>query len=125
MIRKSIYSLLFSRPLFEYAVTVNNQKHIDVLIIGDNDTALEAFKAVYWCCQMSDDYYTSITLASSSSVGLKKKLYDKMPALKDSLVSTNTQFIEYDSIDKSLIDKNKYVFCLEVDCNQERIIILK
>ena len=55
MTRKIIYSLLFSRPLFEYAVTVNNQKHIDVLIIGDNDTVLEAFKAVYWCCQMSDD----------------------------------------------------------------------
>ena len=73
MTRKIIYSLLFSRPLFEYAVTVDNQKHIDVLIIGDDDTALEAFKAVYWCCQMSDDYYTSITLAGSSSYGLKKK----------------------------------------------------
>lgn len=125
MTRKIIYSLLFSRPLFEYAVTVNNQKHIDVLIIGDNDTVLEAFKAVYWCCQMSDDYYTSITLASSSSVGLKKKLYDKMPALKDSLVSTNTQFIEYDSIDKSLIDKNKYVFLSDdIDQGQNAFISL-
>ena len=68
MTRKIIYSLLFSRPLFEYAVTVNNQKHIDVLIIGDNDTVLEAFKAVYWCCQMSDDYYTSITLAQIQTI---------------------------------------------------------
>ena len=123
MIRKSIYSLLFSRPLFEYAVTVDNQKHIDVLIIGDDDTALEAFKAVYWCCQMADNYYTSITLANSNSDGLKKKLYDTMPALKDSLVSTNTRFIEYDSIDRSLVDKNKYVFLSDVIGQDQNIFI--
>lgn len=125
MIRKSIYSLLFSRPLFEYAVTVDNKKHIDVLIIGDDKIALESLKATYWCCQMTDDYSTSIVVACADPADFKQKLQNAMPALKDCLVSTVISFVEIESIDNDLVKKSKYVFFSpDISISQSRFITM-
>ena len=99
MIRKSIYSLLFGKPLFDYAVSENGIKHIKVLIVGDNSDALESFKAVYWCGQMSDSYRLSINVASKSPDEKRREYYDIMPALSASLVPVALSFVSSENLD--------------------------
>ncbi len=74
--RLKIYDLLYSHPLINYA----EDDKINVLICGENDIALETFKAIFWCGQ-HPDYELHITLYTSSVETAKGILCNDMPAL--------------------------------------------
>lgn len=122
MIRKSIYSLLFSKPLFDYAVTENGIKNIRVLIVGDNIDAMEAFKAVYWCGQMTEDYQLSITVASANPIEQRSKYIEEMPALTAAYVPVNLHFVDSEGIRK-LSERQENYIILASDSNDNQDFI--
>lgn len=74
--RLKIYDLLYSHPLINYA----KDGRINVLICGENDIALEIFKAIFWCGQ-HPDYELQITIHTSNMKAIKASLCNDMPAL--------------------------------------------
>ena len=106
--RKNIYSLLFSKPLFDYAIWNNDgKKNINVLIAGDDEDCIEAFKAVYWCGQLSERYCLNISIMSSSPKECEASLLNDMPALRSRAVHANIIFLNKESE----LNPNEYGYC--------------
>lgn len=115
--KKKIYSLLFSKPLFDYAIEKEGKRKLNIMILGNNEEAIEAFKAVYWCGQMSSEYETSITICSSCPNQTAEKYEELMPAINNNgVISTKIHFSSTDDINNQFYG---YIFVCE---NSDAII---
>lgn len=98
LIRKAIYAVLFSKPLFNYSNESNDgNKTFDVLIAGEDDNCIEAFKAVYWCGQSAKNRMLNITIISACPEKTEQKLCRIMPALNNDIVNVNIAYKENES----------------------------
>ena len=125
MIRKKIYALLFSKPIYDYAKLSNNQNCINILIASndiDDCTAFEAFKAVYWCSQMTDEYQISIHIACANPNAQKAKFLTDMPALKENLIPVDLLFIGLEEISIKSADYDYNYIILSPDINPEDVV---
>lgn len=105
--RKNIYSLLLSRPLFNYVVKRDGKYNINVLIAGFDEDCVEAFKAVYWCGQLTTKYNLTISILSPSVEEFKSSIKEQMPAIESSAVFANILYLE----DDNNFDFAKYTYC--------------
>ena len=113
LIKKRIYSLLFSKPLFNYYDIDGSDYRLNVLICGDNKNAIEAFKAVYWCCQMPKNYSTTITVVSNSCTETRNQFNTIMPALQNNnVIDTKIDFYDYNALPSLAVDY-RYIFICE------------
>ena len=87
--RLSVYNLLYTYPLYEY---INQDKEINVLVLGNSWVASEVFKAVFWCGQYPD-IKLNITVAAEDKEEYKSSLLTHLPGLMD--------FADFDGIKTS------------------------
>lgn len=60
-VRRSIYRYLYENSLFDRAVTINDEKWINFVIVGLNGYGMEMLRAVLWFAQM-DGYYLRVDI---------------------------------------------------------------
>lgn len=81
--RLAIYNLLYNHPLCDYIkINSENDKELNVLIIGNGWVGNEAIKAVFWDGQYPDTKL-NITIASANAGEYEKKLKEALPGLLD------------------------------------------
>ena len=97
-VRRSLYGLLFHKPLYEYARTLPEGKAVKILITGNDQVFIDVFRAVFWCGQMSAPYSLSVTLASDDPASQQSRLYDELPALNSGLVPADIRFVSISDV---------------------------
>ncbi len=111
--RKMIYGLLFTRPLFNYLIKSGKNRVISVLIIGDDDASIEAFKAVYWCGRMTDKIKLKIAVCSSDINRQKKIIKESMPGLNNTYLNTQLCYMSIEQLQKCDLNDYGYIFISE------------
>ena len=88
------YALLFSQPLYRTAKKKGSEMRNDVLILGSDDAAMEAFRAVYWCGQYAPENLLNITVASPEAEEFARQLEEDMPGLAQFPGYASLRFVE-------------------------------
>lgn len=64
--RSDVYRYIYKKPPFDDAVTIRDERWIDIVIIGLNGYGMEMLRAVLWFCQM-DGFYLRVDVFDDAS----------------------------------------------------------
>mgnify|MGYP005774284009 FL=1 len=105
----ALYNLLEQRPVIEWS---KNNK-ISVLIIGDENKALDSIKTIFWSMQL-DGYGLEINVVGNNAEHIKSMFYHQCPGLKEEKYKINfykadIQTEEIDEVIKNYCSDTNYI----------------
>lgn len=113
----ALYNLLEQRPVIEWS---KNNK-ISVLIIGDENKALDSIKTIFWSMQL-DGYGLEINVVGNNAEHIKSMFYHQCPGLKEEKYKINfykadIQTEEIDEVIKNYCSDTNYIILALNDDN--------